>query len=198
MLSIRQLQCCRHLSNLMMARFRAGTNDTTKLTWQLRIRTWKCSHFPGSDCTIPPGYNGTFKVYWNFSHVSTELCLLYMSLSDMERKRRRKSISPKREVSCKPIIVIVLRLSYLVSVLSLVDFVKQIPASARGSAVGLSVGRLRQRPVAAPDSRIQIVVRVRVYSPAMQRTRKFTHIVVDLQISHGNESGRGRRPCPEI
>ena len=159
MLSIRQLRCCRHLSNLMMARFRAGTNDTTKLTWQLRIRTWKCSHFPGSDCTIPPGYNGTFKVYWNFSHVSTELCLLYMSLSDMERKRRRKSISPKREVSCKPIIVIVLRLSYLVSVLSLVDFVKQIPASARGSAVGLSVGRLRQRPVAAPDSRIQIVVR---------------------------------------
>ena len=79
LLSIRQLRC-RHLSYLMMGKNRAGANFTIELTWQLRMGTWKCSHFPGSVSTVPPDYCDTLKVYWTFGHQCTELCcsLIYL------------------------------------------------------------------------------------------------------------------------
>ena len=48
--------------------------ESIEVTWQLRIRTWKCSHTSPCISTVSPGYGATFKVHWIVDHDSTELC----------------------------------------------------------------------------------------------------------------------------
>ena len=45
------------------------------------LGAWKYSVIPVIVSTVPPGYDATFKVYWTFSRVSTELCKLDVVLT---------------------------------------------------------------------------------------------------------------------